>query len=100
MEILNSLLADDNLINLLNPLLCEDIPCIIDRIINFMISIATAVFPIIVLVGAFHFITSGGNPERVRRAKNIITYTIIGFFNNFIIKGNGRHHSGCFLVLG
>jgi hypothetical protein len=65
-------------IGIINPLQCEDIICLIILAINFLLMIGLAVFPIMILSGAFYFITSAGNPERVQKAKRIIFNTIIG----------------------
>ena len=73
-EIFNPLSAD----RFPNPLVCEDISCVIEKLTNFISLIAFAVAPIMILIGAFYFITAGGNPERVRTGKQVITYAIIG----------------------
>jgi len=39
------------------------------------------------LVGAYVLATSGGNPERVKRAQRIIFWTIIGYLVMLLAKG-------------
>jgi hypothetical protein len=52
---------------------------LLDDIINYIFWIASAITPILIIIGGFYFITSGGEIERVNKAKRIITYTIVGF---------------------
>lgn len=52
---------------------------LLDDIINYIFWIASAITPILIIIGGFYFITSGGEIERVNKAKRIITYTVIGF---------------------
>lgn len=65
-------------IGILNPLLCGNFTCLLEVIINFISMVAFAAAPIMILIAAFYFITSGGNPEKVRTAKMIILNTVIG----------------------
>ena len=51
-----------------------------ENIINFIFWVAIAIVPIIIIVAAFYFLTSGGDPEKIRTAKKIILYTFIGLF--------------------
>jgi hypothetical protein len=47
---------------------------LIDKIITFISWVAFAIVPIAIIVAAFYFLTSGGDPEKVRTAKRIIFY--------------------------
>ena len=58
-----------------------------DAIINFIFLVAIVIVPIIIIVAAFYFLTSGGDPEKIRTAKKIILYTFIGLFIIFLAKG-------------
>lgn len=43
---------------------------------------------IMFIIGSFHYLTSGGNPEKVKKAQTTFTYAIIGtliFLGSFII---------------
>jgi hypothetical protein len=60
---------------------------LIENIINFIFWVAMAIAPIMIIVAAFYFLTSGGNPEKVSTAKKIIFYTIIGLIIIFLAKG-------------
>lgn len=60
------------------PLEATTIPALIDEVINFIFLVGVAVAPVMILVGAFYFMTAAGNPERVSKAKRIIMWTLIG----------------------
>jgi len=60
---------------------------LIENIINFIFWVAMAIVPILIIVAAFYFLTSGGNPEKINTAKRIIFYTIIGLIIIFLAKG-------------
>ncbi len=50
----------------------------IHRVVN-LISLAVGIAAVImIIVGGFRFITSGGNQDKVKGAKNTLTYAIIG----------------------
>lgn len=51
----------------------------VDRLVRPTFSIATTLVVFYFLVGAFRFLTSGGNKESVSGARNMITHAIIGF---------------------
>ncbi len=46
--------------------------------INFLIYIAGIISVIFVLVGAFMYVTSGGNPQNTKKAKDTILYALVG----------------------
>jgi len=48
------------------------------KIINIMSVIVGVVAVIMIIVGGFRYITSGGTPEKVTGAKNTILYGLIG----------------------
>ncbi|MBZ9573062.1 hypothetical protein KJA17_02695 [Patescibacteria group bacterium] len=61
-----------------NPLDVESIPELIDNIVQFIFWIAVVLAPLMILVGAFYFITAAGDPKRVETGKKIILWTIVG----------------------
>ncbi|MDD2731572.1 MAG: pilin [Candidatus Pacebacteria bacterium] len=61
-----------------NPLECDNIFCVIDRLINFLIILAFGIAPIIIITAGYCFITSMGDPEKIITAKKLILYTLIG----------------------
>jgi hypothetical protein len=60
---------------------------LLDAIYNFIFWVAIAIAPIMIIVAAFYFLTSGGDPEKVRTAKKIILFTFIGLF--IVLSGKG-----------
>ena len=48
------------------------------NVINFALFAAGALSLIFVLVGAFRYVTSSGNPQATAGAKNTILYAIVG----------------------
>jgi len=72
---------------LINPLACNTIPGCIEKIISFIFWIAVAIVPIMIIIAGFLFLTSGGDPEKVRTAKRIIFWTVIGLAMVLFAKG-------------
>lgn len=60
---------------------------LIDNITTYIFWIATALAPVLIIIGALYFVMSGGSEERILRAKRIITYTIIGYLIVLFSKG-------------
>ena len=69
--------ADD--ISLSNPLSCDDLTCVAGKIVSFLYTIAIPITVIMVLVGAFQMMTSGGDPQKFSDGRKTITYAAIGF---------------------
>jgi hypothetical protein len=60
---------------------------LLDAIYNFIFWVAIAIVPIMVIVAAYFFLTSGGDPEKIRTAKKIIFWTFIGLIIVLLGKG-------------
>jgi len=60
---------------------------IINVIVNFIFWTALALVPIMIILAAFYFLTSGGNPEKINTAKRIIFWTLIGLLIVLLAKG-------------
>ncbi|OGD83902.1 hypothetical protein A2165_00220 [Candidatus Curtissbacteria bacterium RBG_13_40_7] len=56
----------------------SDLVVIVENIIKLLAPAAGIAFFIMLLVGGFQFITSGGDPKSVGGAKNTLTYAVIG----------------------
>lgn len=61
-----------------NPLRACSFADLINSIIDFIFTIAIAITPIMVIVGGFMFITGGGDPAKITRAKQLLLWTVIG----------------------
>ena len=70
-----------------NPLEAETFEELIENLFNFIFVVAIAIVPIMFIVAAFYFLTSGGDPEKVRTAKRIILWTFIGLIIVLLGKG-------------
>lgn len=51
---------------------------IIDGIMAFLLGVAILVCPILIIWGAFLIATSGGEQEKTKTGKKIITYAVVG----------------------
>lgn len=70
-----------------NPLDEDEFIIIVDKLIDFIFTIAVVVTPLMIGVGAFLFAMAGGNAEQINRAKKIILWTIIGFVVVLLARG-------------
>ena len=52
---------------------------IINSIIDFIFYIAIVLAPLMIVVGGFMFLYSGGDTTKVDKGKKIITYSLLGF---------------------
>jgi len=74
-------------LNIGNPLKYDSFAKLVDGLFGFIITIAVAVAPIIILYAGFIILSSGGEPEKMKTAKNTILYTVIGLAILFLGKG-------------
>lgn len=74
-------------INLPNPLACDDIPCVGEKIVSGLFFIVTPIVVIMVLIGAFQILTAGGSPERVTKGRNTIFYAVVGYAIVLVAQG-------------
>ena len=70
-----------------NPLTATTVGDLIDGVIDFIFYVAIVVAPLLAVIAGFYFITAAGDPNKVKTAKNIITYTLIGLAIVFLAKG-------------
>ena len=65
--------------------------CMLDDFIyaitDFIFWVATALAPLMIVIAAFYFVTSAGNPNQIATAKRIILYTLIGYAVILLSKG-------------
>lgn len=50
----------------------------LDTVLNILFAIIGAASVIMIIIGGFMYVTSAGNADRSKKAKNIILYAIIG----------------------
>lgn len=70
-----------------NPLCAQTFEQLVDSIINFIFTLSLPIVPLMIIIGAFYILTSGGEEKRVATGKNIITYSLIAFAIILFAKG-------------
>jgi len=70
-----------------NPLGYDDVEDIIDAFVDIILLVGIPIAILMILIAGFYFITSGGNPEKIKTAKRIIFWTVIGFTIILLAKG-------------
>jgi len=74
-------------VGLINPLFCQDTPCVIEVIINFLFYLGSALIVLMIIIGAILLITSAGDPQKVSTAKRLLFWTVIGLAIILFAKG-------------
>ena len=64
---------------LCNPWEAATLEDLIANVTQFIFWVATVIFPLLVLVGAFYFMTSAGSPDKINTGKKIIIYGAAGY---------------------
>lgn len=54
------------------------------NIVNFLFKLSLPVGALMIVVAAFYFLTSAGDPEKVKMAKNTIIWTLVGILVLFL----------------
>lgn len=60
---------------------------IVDDMLSVVYGLAIAIAPVMIIISGFYFLTAGGNPERIEKAKKAILYAVIGLI--IVIAANG-----------
>lgn len=63
---------------IINPLDADDIPSLIEDIGDLIFYVGMALVTLMILIGAFMFITAAGDPQKVASAQRIFFWTAIG----------------------
>lgn len=70
-----------------NPLKFNSIGDLINYVADALLILGLPIATIMILYAAFLFITSGGDEDKVKKAKQAITYAIIGIAVLLVAKG-------------
>lgn len=70
-----------------NPLKVTSVSELIDRIVTYIIEIATILLPLAILYGAYLFMSAGGDTEKISQGRKTILWTVIGYGLILISKG-------------
>jgi len=70
-----------------NPLAHDTFEELITALIRVIFNIALILAPLMIIVGAFYFLTAGGDSKNIETGKKIIFYTLIGFVIILLSRG-------------
>jgi hypothetical protein len=73
------LLEPSGNICLCSPLSSLTLEDLLENIISYIFVFATVITPLLIIIAGFYFVTSGGDLEKVNKAKRIIFYTLLGY---------------------
>ncbi len=51
---------------------------VFEKILNVVVELAVVVLFVLLVIGGFKFLTSGGDPKATESAKNTLTYALLG----------------------
>jgi len=71
-------LVSAQIITIENPLIDKTFGDMINRIINILLYISFGIAPIMIIVAGFYFVTAMGDEAKIKKAKQIILWTLIG----------------------
>lgn len=61
-----------------NPLASDDVADIVKGIWKFVYMLAIGIVPLMAIVAGFMFMTAGGNPEKVNKARDLLLWLAVG----------------------
>jgi len=70
--------AQAEVVKLKNPLKVDTIEDLLIGILNIVMVIATPIIIFFIIYAGFMYVTAAGNPEKIKKATNALTYAIIG----------------------
>ena len=51
---------------------------LINKIVSFLSLVSLALAPLMIVLAGFYYVTANGDPEKVKKANNILLYTAVG----------------------
>ena len=82
-----TVLAATTKVEIPNPLKVNSVSALIDRIVTYIIEIATLLLPLAIIYGAYLFMSAGGDMEKITMGRKTILWTVIGYALILISKG-------------
>lgn len=64
-----------------------DLQYIITTVINWAFGLLILLAAVFIIIAAFMYLTSGGNEDKTKQAKNYITYAAVAILVGFLAKG-------------
>ena len=77
----------DTSFRLFDPFAGHDFQWVVGKIADFLLLIGAPITGIMVLVGGYFMITSGGSSERFTTGRKTILYAVVGFVALLLAKG-------------
>ena len=74
-------------VELTNPIQAESIQELVDSVVTWVITFGMAIAPLMIIIAAYYFITAMGDPAKIKKAKDIILWTIVGIVVILLSKG-------------
>ncbi len=65
----------------------DEVMELIGKIVNWIFTFLMLFVVIMVLIAGFTFVTGGGNPDNVTKARNMLMYALVGFAVGMLAKG-------------
>lgn len=72
---------------LINPLAADNIPDLLNSIINFLLALAAPIATIMAIYAGYLLIIAGDNENRVKTARQTILYVVLGVMVLILSKG-------------
>lgn len=69
------------------PFRTKTLPEFIDALMNFITVISFALVPLMILIGAFYWISSGGEPKKIATGRQIISWAVVGLIIVLLARG-------------
>lgn len=73
-----SLIKNDTIKQLPQTQLTQGANGTVPKVLSIVFGIAGAISVLVIMIGAFQYITSSGDPQSIKRAKDTILYAVIG----------------------
>jgi len=76
--------SDSGIIKIDNPLQFDNFWDLLSNILNFLFYASLPIGALIIAISAYYLLFSGGEPEKVKTAKNMIIWTLVGIVVIFL----------------
>lgn len=70
-----------------NPLSCDDFGCIVSEFISALTMLVIPVLTIMVFIGGFQILFSGGDEEKIKTGKKTLQYAVLGYIIILLAAG-------------
>lgn len=65
-------------VGLPNPIVCNDATCLVSQVIRYILGVIAVIATLMFVWGGVMMLTSGGNAEQVKKAKETLVWAAIG----------------------